>query len=101
MARRVETAFPNFRCAVARWLSPELGSMADRYLYMRNQVDDIHRWCAEFPDVSEAALWLLEQDRDHFRGIGEKPVGSLPWDIADLRERFRRRPAPTHKEQAE
>ena len=75
---------------IARWISPKLAQKADKHTYLWHQVDDCYRWLSEFKEISIAMDWLKQTDANHWRGIGDKPVGKLPSRIQDFREYLRR-----------
>jgi hypothetical protein len=81
----------SLRETIARWICPSLGKQADRFHYLWHQADDCHRWLSEFPDASDAALWLKERDRDHWRKLDEPATGKLPSDLQYFRDFLRAR----------
>lgn len=76
----------SIRTKIARWLSPELARSADRYFFLRTQVDDSHQWLSAYPDVRDTLQRLLELDRDHWRRLDEPASGTLPSEIWRFRE---------------
>lgn len=72
-----------------RWLAmmlcPEFEIAERRFWYLWHQVDDVHKWCDG--EARDAAQWVLDQDRDHWRS-GDAPPGAraTPWNIQSFRE---------------
>lgn len=79
------------RIGLARWLSPELAEIEDRYERLIGRMQDDYWWLGEFPDAAETIRYLLDSHRNRWRAIGEPAVGDLPDDIGAFRERLRRR----------
>lgn len=64
---------------------PDVFLDADRYHYLRNQVEVVHRWCdGEAADVAD---YLLAHDSDHWRALGEAGLNKpFPLEISRFRE---------------
>lgn len=75
---------------LARKLWPEVFEKAERGWYRQQLIQQLHRWCGEFRDVSDAAEWMLACEASRYRQIGESDHSKAS-DISDFREMLRRR----------
>lgn len=86
-----------------RWLAEKLcpGAFrdAERFFWMRSNAGDLRDWCGrEFPQIGEAATWLLKSDSvrsmplaDYHEAVAAKKFQSVMVDgISGFRESLRR-----------
>lgn len=92
------------RTWLARTLAPEVFKDAERYDFLRNRVDDLHKWCgADAPEIAHAMAWAMRRLRVHFMSLDEYDAAvaaaqkSGDWsvlmagDISKFREELRAR----------
>lgn len=78
-----------------KWLAEKLypKSFADQRSYERMKAEavDAYHWLGAYGDAADALRWLLDNDRNYRRAIGEPAVGSLPSSIDRFRDLLERR----------
>ncbi|MUO70066.1 hypothetical protein [Agrobacterium vitis] len=52
---------------------------------MKAEAIDAYHWLRGYPDAADALRWLLDNDQNRHRAIGEKAIGVLPSDISGFR----------------
>lgn len=80
-----------------KWLAHKLYPEAFRnelaYQRMKAEAVDAFHWLNGYPDAADALRWLLDNDHNRNRSIGQAYTGRLPADIASFREYLERRRA--------
>ena len=85
----------SIREIIARWLAPDAFRTVERYHYLRSQLSDAERWLGyEWPEVDAAIMWAKASEVNHFRGLDDPKVETIPgkpwiWSISDFREHLR------------
>jgi len=85
---------------IAEKLCPQPFADQRAYQRMKAEAADAYHWLGGFPDARDALRWILDNDRNSRRAIGEPAVGSLPSRIDQFREMLDRRnlgPSPASK----
>lgn len=75
------------RTWLAEWLCPQMARDAKRYFYLRDQCSTVHRWCDG--EAAMVATYLMEQDADHWRALGERIERETPHEIMKFRQTLR------------
>ena len=75
---------------LARWLDPETSHRARRYERMRMEAANAYWWLGEFPAGYTVLRWLLDNDFNYNRALGEPARGPWRGDISEFREQLRR-----------
>lgn len=78
-----------WREALAAWLAPRMAHDANRYHYLRGQIDHANQYLGiEFPDAGAATRWLLDEDTRHWAPAEATRYWRLR-GISDLRNEMR------------
>lgn len=77
---------------LARLLYPQAFVEAERYHWLRGQIDLAHRWMGEFAEIDAFTNWLRYGDANRNRQLDEMPK-YCRWngDISGFREQLRRK----------
>jgi hypothetical protein len=91
--------------AIKEWIAEKLcpKAFADQrsYYRMKAEAADAHWWLNGYPDAADALRWILDNDRNQRRAIGEPAVGALPSDIGSFRDILERRHLTTPAQRKE
>jgi hypothetical protein len=81
--------------SIRDWIAEKLcpQAFADQRSYQRMKVEaaDAYWWLNGYPDAADALRWLLDNDRNRRRALGEPAIGTLPSDISRFRDTLERR----------
>ncbi|MCM2441148.1 hypothetical protein HGO34_15610 [Agrobacterium vitis] len=70
---------------IAEQLCPQVFTEQRAYARMKAEAIDAYHWLGAHPDAADALRWLLDNDHNRRRAIGEKAIGVLPSDISGFR----------------
>ncbi|MUO84851.1 hypothetical protein [Agrobacterium vitis] len=70
---------------IAELLCPQVFTEQRAYARMKAEAIDAYHWLGAYPDAADALRWLLDNDQNRHRAIGEKAIGVLPSDISGFR----------------
>ncbi|MCM2453377.1 hypothetical protein [Agrobacterium vitis] len=70
---------------IAELLCPQVFADQRAYARMKAEAIDAYHWLRGYPDAADALRWLLDNDQNRHRAIGEKAIGVLPSDISGFR----------------
>lgn len=76
---------------IAEKLYPQAFTDQRAYERMKAEAVDAYHWLGGFPDARDALRWILDNDRNRRRAIGEPAIGSLPSSIDRFRDMLDRR----------
>lgn len=76
---------------IAQRLEPQAFADQRSYQVMKAEAADAYHWLRGYPDAADALRWLLDNNLNRNRAIGEKAIGELPPQISDFREHLERR----------
>ncbi|CDZ67668.1 Hypothetical protein NGAL_HAMBI2605_59490 [Neorhizobium galegae bv. orientalis] len=79
------------RSWIAEKLYPQAFADQRSYLRMKAEAADAYHWLGGYPDAADTLRWLLDNNHNRNRAIGEKAIGGLPSQIHEFRERLRAR----------
>lgn len=79
------------RTALAEWLSPKTFADQRAYERMKAEVIDAYHWLNGYPDAADTLRWILDNDHNRRRSVGDPALGSLPSGIDRFREMLERR----------
>lgn len=99
----VEVKHTPIRKWLAEKLFPQVFADQRSYEHMKAEAVDAYHWLGGFPDAALALRWLLDNNRNRNRAIGEPALGGLPSSIDGFREMLNRRsfsPTPLQKRPA-
>jgi hypothetical protein len=76
---------------IAQKLCPQAFADQRSYEIMKAEAVDAYHWLGGFPDAKDALRWLLDNERNRRRAIGEPAIGLLPSSIDRFRDMLDRR----------
>lgn len=76
---------------IAQYLDPQAFADQRSYQVMKAEATDAYHWLGGYPDAADALRWLLDNNLNRNRAIGEKAIGDLPSQISDFRQHLERR----------
>lgn len=76
---------------IAEKLCPSVFKDQRAYQRMKAEASDAYWWLNGYPDAADALRWLLDNDRNRRRAIGEPAIGTLPSGIDRFRDVLERR----------
>jgi len=76
--------------SIKEWIAQKLfpKAFADQraYLRMKSEATDAYHWLGAHGDAADALRWLLDNDHNWRRAIGQPAIGSLPSSIDRFRD---------------
>ena len=76
---------------LAKKLAPEVFDQAERYHWLRGELNEAHRWLGEFPEIEALTTRLSANEQSRYRALGEAVPYCRWWgDISQFREKLRR-----------
>lgn len=76
---------------LARLIYPEAFRNELAYQRMKAEAIDAFHWLHAYPDAADTLRWLLDNDHNRNRAIGDNYRGVLPAGIAQFRDHLERR----------
>jgi len=76
----------SFKEWLSEYLFPKAFSDMRAYERMKAEAIDSYHWLNGYPDARDTLRWLLDNDHNRRRCVGDRSIGNFPSSIDQFRE---------------